>query len=219
MSYHVVGSLLELRSGGDVFAPFLQLKDLEISAPTPNGWRSAELFSRLPLIERDADATGGKFKYRFLFLVSSTSRVLVASTHVELLDHILKATKLKARVEAPAVKVSALMETLTRDPGEYMLSALYSRIEDQGQSLRSMTLFGADLASSRVFRDLIPHMSPYRATMRDPVRQDDVLTIGSRGDVAFMFRGATSLSRVTRALRWLRTHNLILWPGEDHAGT
>ncbi|MCG7906918.1 MAG: hypothetical protein JAY95_10345 [Candidatus Thiodiazotropha taylori] len=136
------------------------------------------------------------------FLLVSTKKQLVEILFSNLgLDKWINNTPY---IDAPGL-VSDLMKTPRTTP--YSLGVIWARVEGQGQSLRTIALYGNDLGSSNLFRDeLEPMISPYRLTLRKH-QITEIITIGSRGEISFPFQSIETFIDIDDALRVI-SHDL-----------
>ncbi|MGZ8174270.1 MULTISPECIES: hypothetical protein [Methylobacter] len=175
------------------------------------GWCSYRLTTNLALLrEQETASDHGKFVYRFLVRQSDV-RFLLVCTAKEVLAHLLRIAGMENRVASPTIDVTKLVSTVVEHPKDYALSRVYARIDGYGQSFRSISMYGSDLADAKLFRDIAPRVAPYRVTLRSQIHHEDVLTVSSRGEVGFMYRGSNSLRQVDDALRFLAQNKFMNW--------
>ena len=74
-----------------------------------------------------------------------------------------------------------------------------------------MALYGADVGDSKLFRDMLSGLQPYRVTLRKVESGQEVVSVGSRGEIGFHFSGKRSLSDTDAALRFLAKGSYIDW--------
>jgi len=173
------------------------------------GWSYLRLRSASPLLSGEpSDAP--HYEYPFL-LRESEGRFLLVSAHGELVLTLVKRASEKAAVFSPSVDVPKLTRDLTQTPGSLCLSALFARVEGYGNSLRSVSLYGNDLAGASLFLDLLPRITPYRVQLRDVRTGQELLSIGSRGEVFFFFRNQQSMRDVDRTLHFLKVSGYLSW--------
>jgi hypothetical protein len=117
---------------------------------------------------------------------------------------------------SPLVNIPAITRDLAKRPGTFCMGALHARVEGYGNSLRSLALYGNDLAESKLFFELLPQITPFRVHLRDVRLGYEVLSIGSKGEVGFFYRAYESLKDVDRALTYLTQGGYLSWPfGEE----
>jgi hypothetical protein len=203
------GYLLELRWVDILAFPVTDSLDI-LESPSPiKGWSMLFVSTEEPILpEGPVESFNGGYKYTFA-LRRSGPHFLLAGHSQELVEQLLKIAEI--RVSNPRINVSSLVKDLTSTPESYLLSAVYAKVEAFGASLRSLSFFGADLADARLFRETLNTCNPYRACLRDIRKKEDVLTIGSRGEVQFHYRGDSSLVDVDKALAFMTAKNYLDW--------
>lgn len=175
------------------------------------GWCSYRLTTDNALLgEQEASAEDGRYAYRFL-VRQSGARFLLACTAKEIFAYLLQIAVLENRVASPTIDVTALVTAVAENPKDYALSMVNARVDGYGQAFRSMIMYGSDLADAKLFRDVLPRIAPYRATLRCQLRREDILTVSSRGEVSFMYRGSQSLREVDDALRFIAQGKFMDW--------
>jgi hypothetical protein len=146
---------------------------------------------------------------------SNKTRLLLLSSNDELVDKFLMQSHWKNHVKAAQIMIPDLVRQLTEKPDVYSLGIVYARVDGYGRSLRAISLYGADLAEAQLFRDILPKLVPFRTLLRDVRTGNDILQIGSKGEVGFNYRNPKSLSAVDKALFFLTEKGLLLWDREE----
>ena len=111
----------------------------------------------------------------------------------------------------PWVDVPRLVVECATRPSRFVLGSIYARVDGFGEAIRTIALYGADLADADLFVNLLPHLVPHRATLKDSAKGIDVLNVGVDGEVGFRFRGMEALSDLDRALKHLSDNGWIHW--------
>ena len=175
------------------------------------GWCSYRLISDNGLLKKqETSFEGDKFVYHFLVRQSGI-RFLLACSAKEVLAHLLKIAGMENRVTSPTINVSAMVAAITEQPNDYVLGKVNAHIDGYGQAFRTMIMYGSDLGDSKLFRDVLPSIAPYRATLKSQLHHEDVLTVSSIGEVSFMHRNSRSLHQVDNALRFLAQNKFMDW--------
>jgi hypothetical protein len=208
-SMSVTGSLYSPLRDSWVPPDFASLPGVVDYSPVLSGWFRVAVSSTEPWIETPG-AEVEEYIYHFL-VRRSESRFLFAGAHAQLVDRLLTLAGIKEAIRAPSVDIARVVDDLTKDPQRYCMSALHARIDGYGLALRSIALYGLDLADAALFRELLPNILPYRVTLRDAAVRSDALSIASRGEVAFQFQGEASLRGVDQALRFLSRGGYVDW--------
>lgn len=173
------------------------------------GWREFSLKSSQPLCGEMATVSMDSFNYRFL-VRDSRFKALVSSPHNAIISEALRRSSLAGHVQ-PHVNIEGLVRDLTSgERALYAMSRLYSRIEGFGNSLRSVSLYGEDLAGARLFHEILGRLLPHRVELRDLRTGSTLLSIASRGEVSFVYRGNGSLVSVDATMKNLARY--ITWP-------
>lgn len=178
------------------------------TTPRP-GWRRLEYRTSQPLLEGQL-ADRGPYTYPFL-LRSSGPRFLLLGPESTLPEHFLVKVGLWRNVLRPSIRVPELVQAVTAHPGPYSLSAVFARTDAYGHSLRTVMLYGSDLANAKLFRNILGELSPFRATLRDVRTRHEVITVGSRGEIAFHYSGPNTLAKVDEALTYISEGKHMRW--------
>jgi hypothetical protein len=150
--------------------------------------------------------------YKYFFLVrESGEHILLLGGHFSLIEILLDKCGLKDYAFCPAIEVPLLVKSLTESPSSYVMSAVYARVQGFGQSLRSVALYGSDVGEARLFRDILDGLQPYRVALRKVESGEEILSVGSRGEVSFHYNGRKSLTEVDGALGFLARSKYIDW--------
>lgn len=206
-SFPATGCLLAPRRANDEIA-WRELQDVDIKPAGVAGWHNLLLTSSEPLLDEVRLET--KYVYPFL-LRQSGNRFLLVSSQAILVDFLLERSSLKRRLFCPAIDVADLARELTASPTRYVMSAVFARVEAYGQSLRTIALYGSDVGDSTLFKEVLTGLQAYRVTLRRVESGQEIISVGSRGEISFPFSGKASLVRVDDGLRFLNQANHIHW--------
>lgn len=211
-SENVAGGLFAPRRGARPRRAWDSLEGVSAENSPGRGWNRFVLETARPLTPTNVRELG---PYRYPFIVrQSGPRFLLASTANTVVMHLLELAGLSGLVASPNIDIPRLVADLAAEPADYVLGSVFARVEGYGNSLRSMILYGADLADARLFREILPRIQPYRVGLRDVRTRDDVATIGARGDLAFVFRGAPSVREIDLLLNYLSKQRYLSWLSE-----
>jgi hypothetical protein len=185
-----------------------ELPGVTVEKASPSRWLKLHLDSPTPLTSNEAP----QVHYHYYFLVRpSGPRFLLVSSHAGLDEQLILRSKGRIAAVRPTIDIPKLVNELTHTPGRYVISALWARVEGFGQTLRSMSLFGTDLAASSLFTEILPLLVAHRVQLRDVSTRTDALSIASRGEVGFQYSGLRSLRAVDQTLSFLSSHHHIEW--------
>jgi hypothetical protein len=173
------------------------------------GWSVLSLHSERPLL-RDDQKVPGPHSYHYLFR-QSASHFLISGGRSEAVDVLTRRIGRHGPFAPPAVDVPRLVEDLLQRPQRYTLGGLHAKVAGQAQTLQTVALYGSDLGRAKLFKDLATHLLPYRAQLRDTHTGQIVLSIGTKGEIGFTYRGIPSLHEIDRALAFV-SHSFVQWP-------
>ena len=203
---NVTGGLLELRRGAGVFLEKLGSVGVRLTplrgAPS---WKRLEFESQTPLVPEPVLADS--YTYEFLLRESqeAASRLIVVSSHVELVEHLLDMGGMAREAHRPSIDVRGLVQTIVSAPDDYRLAAVFARVDGFGQALRSVNFYGSDIGAASLFTDSLTLVDPHRVQLRLARSGVEVLGIGSRGELSFVFNERrTGVANVDAALRYLK---------------
>ena len=86
-------------------------------------------------------------------------------------------------------------------------------LEGYGRSLRTIGLWGDDIADAKFFHEVRDRILAYRVSLRDTKTDREVASIGSQGEVSFYYRGISHLDQTDRLLKFLTALSAITWSG------
>lgn len=176
-----------------------------------HGWTTIMTKSEKPLIG-ETEEQPPPYHYHFLFRRSSfADRFLLLTSHLDLIDHFIECIGWKALIVTASIKVQDLVKDMTEKPTHYCLGAVQARVDGYGRSLRSMSLYGMDLADAQLFRDILPKLVPYYVHLHDVRTGDEVIRVGNQGKIKFTYNGKESLHEVDKALHYLSKHGYLQW--------
>lgn len=159
----------------------------------------------------------GIYEHSFLLSLSSAlNHAILVGPSTPLVDHFMSAMRLNRLVFSPPVKVEQIVNDFTDAPNSvYVLSNIFARVDGDGNSLRTIGLWGADLADAGVFRQIRQAILPFRVEIRDLLQGHPVISLGSRGEVNFAYSGADSLKAVLKVIKFFTDRAMIEWPPEE----
>jgi hypothetical protein len=197
---------------GDNHEGWNSLPNVTVEHALPSRWLRLCLDSKTPLLP--AEPPQAQYKYYFLIRPSGP-RFLLVSSHTGLDEQLIVRSKGKIAAIRPTIDIPKLVKELTDVPGRYVMGALYARVEGFGQTLRSMSLYGTDLAASSLFTEILPMLVSHRVVLKDISTRMDTLSVASRGEVSFQYSGLRSLRAVEQTLSFLSNHHYIEWIAAD----
>jgi len=113
----------------------------------------------------------------------------------------------------PRVHIEKLVTNLAEKPDDrFLMGAVFARIEGFGNSLRTISLWGADVADAEMFHRIRHNLAPYRVELRDVATGTQLLSISSRGEVVFIYDGPRALDAVDQTLKTLSKDGYVEWP-------
>lgn len=148
-------------------------------------------------------------------------RILLVSTRNELVVQLLHKIDCSNWINStPTVKIGSLLNDLIARPRKidnYSIGAIYAKVEGYGQSLRTIILYGDDIASTPFFEEkVLPNTLPYRITLRKN-RWREVMSIGEKADIYFPYRNTDSLKEIDDLVKVIGlTHGHLDWETEDY---
>ncbi|MEC5407571.1 hypothetical protein VOM14_18650 [Paraburkholderia sp. MPAMCS5] len=213
------GLLLRLKTEEAFPAVASRLPDVEYhGAIASHGWHLFNWTTDFDAgVEHRDQADDGRFIYPLL-LRDVEERFLLASIHSDIVQQFLGRMRLTKNVERPLIDVAGLVKDSVFPDGDpsvatttYRMGSLYASVDGYGRSVRTLSLFGDDLGSAGLVRDILKHLNPYRVTLREVRSEQEVLSLSTQGEISFYYRGATSLEAVDKALSHVRRGNFIHW--------
>jgi hypothetical protein len=173
------------------------------------GWAVLTLRSRNPLFKEEREQRDG---YEYFYLYRESGRhLLLVSSRQELVEILVKKLTRYGALAGPSVDVGKLVADVVHEPGRYSVAGLFAKVSGYRSSLESVSLYGSDLASAGLFVELLPKLKPYRVQLRDTHSGQNVLAVGSKGEVSFTYRSALSLRAVDKTLAFLNA-GYVSWP-------
>ena len=189
-----------------------------LQGPVKN-WNVVELNSEKPLLGEEANLASEAFRYVFL-VRESENHLLIVSSKSELLPALQQHLKLSFVPGTPRVHVKKLVHSLTHPRHhEYGFSQIYAKVNGDGISLRTVSLFGSDIGGSGLYQLISDKVAAYRVEIRDLATSDSLMSIGTRGEVSFWYNSGRSLTRVEETLRflnqdWKGSGPFLEWPDD-----
>jgi len=152
--------------------------------------------------------------YPFM-LRESRDRFILVSTHHSVVQAFLRECGVESQIEYPRIDVIQLVSQLAHPSDEtgraYRMGNVFASIEGFGRALRTIGLWGDDIADASLFSDLSPRISPYRVTLRDPRSDREIASVGSGGEMTFFYRGVNQLDQTDKLFRFLSEQHFIAW--------
>ena len=215
-SANVSGGLFAVSEGVSIPSVLEDDRRIESGHLTEDGWSHVAFRTRQSLLPNiDERVAGGDYRYNFLFR-EGRSGYLIASTHRELPERLIDLLGLRGSLRSPVVHVNRLVDLLVDDPQQYCMSQLFAKVNGFGRSLRSMLLYGDDLAEAKLVRSILPRLVPFRVQLRDVAARKDILSIAARGEIGFYYHGPETLTEVDQCLRFVSQNRLLQWdPASD----
>ena len=182
-------------------------------------WNVVELHSEKPLLGEDDTMTSEPFRYVFL-VRESENHLLIVTSKSELLPVFQRQLRLSFVPQNPQVHVAKLVDRLTHPRHhQYAFSQIYAKVDGDGISLRTISLFGSDIGGSGLYQLVSDKVSAYRVEIRDLATSDTLMSIGTRGEVSFWYNSNLSLTRVEDTLRflnqdWEGSGAFLEWPDD-----
>src|SRR5579863_9700934 len=136
----------------------------------------------------------------------SGSRVLMLSIAREIIEHLVRNDLEKIfspQLRRVSIAVDGLVKGIARKPTLYALSFAHARVPAFGNSLRSISFYGDDLAEASLFREQIDLMVFFTCGLKEAAGGAEIVRLGGDGTISF-FMSASRLSEVERALGFLR---------------
>lgn len=184
-------------------------------------WQAFWLRSSIALTVGSAEASDidGSFAYPFLVRAAG-DRYIVVSREAALVEQLLERGGVGGHVDSPRVQVDKAARelvfptksTTTLTAGRrYTIGAVYGAVEGYARALRSVSLFGDDLAEAELFQYALNQIIVTRIGLRDPTVDKELLSISSTGAVDFHFRGVQHLNAIDQLTTFMRTSGYIEW--------
>jgi hypothetical protein len=201
----VTGAMVVARQAAEATLALMSTRCSLASEPIKRDWirltwsASEKFVSEMP--------ENSLYKYDFLVRLSreDPARLIITSSHGDLVEALLRESGIARDLRRPRVQVAALVKNITESPDEYHTTVLYARVDGFGQALRTIAFFGDDITGANLSRDILQFAEPFRTTLRPANGDSEVLSVGSKGEVSFMFNeNPAALDRVDRALRFIK---------------
>jgi hypothetical protein len=191
---------------------FLDDAKIKLSDSGVQGWKCVTYTSKEPFIPILEQNKLDSYEYQFLIRLSGAHSVLVGAEG-GMVEILIQRTSLKGGIIAPRVFVDRLVTDLANSPDDrFLMGGVFARIEGYGNSLRSIALWGADVADAELFHRIRGNIAPYRVELRDVKRGSQILSISSRGELTFNFDRPELLTDITTTLKTLHDEGYIEWP-------
>lgn len=201
------------------------------------GWTTYNLTSQTPLSQTDQQAA--KFQpnrtdFAYRVHVKISHHLLVASIDSSVVEIFMRRTLRSKRIayRRTQVRVAQLVEDLTERPESLALTHLHGRVGGTTQGIKTMSLWGDDLAQAELWRDNLRKViaatqcglkftgqstiqSPDSVTGREasPVDEEsprkELLRISNEGQITF-FHSSTRLRAVETLLNYLYANSYFV---------
>lgn len=152
------------------------------------------------------------------FLRLSRRRFLLVGPEPTLVTRLLQHVGIEWMVTRPPIDVHRVALDFVARPSEYCLGGVWARVEGYGQSLRTMGVFGNDLADTALFKELLSTLSCYQLRLRDVRRNTEVLTVGSRAEIGLTYTSPKNLVDAEAALGFLSKRGYVVFEDEPDKG-
>jgi hypothetical protein len=152
--------------------------------------------------------------------VGSVEKIVLLALHDEFVEWLLDAGGVIGRTIPPRIHVDRLARDLvapstavTEKIGgrPYLMGAVWAAIEGNGDALRSVVLYGNDLADARLFQQLLKRINVHRVGVRH-LTGKEILGISGVGQVSLQsHRGLRHLQMIDELLTFLEGSGYIDW--------
>lgn len=173
-------------------------------------WDEYTYRSDIPLRGEEQRGLYG-FEYRVLCRQSGP-RVLLLSESKQIVDVLLAQAvrpSLALTLRRVRVPVDELVKSLAERPGAFVLSFVHARVPVYGQQLRSISLYGDDVAESTLCRTHLPLMECYACGLRDVVGGGELIRLRGDGVISLAAHGLRNMNLVERALGFVRERGFL----------
>lgn len=151
---------------------------------------------------------------------SSSEKIVLLALHDEFVEWLLDAGGVIGRTIPPRINVDKLARDLVTPPvavteavggRPYLMGAVWAAVEGDGDALRSVVLYGNDLADARLFQQLLKRINVHRIGVRH-LTGKEILGISSVGQVSLQsHRGLAHLKMIDELLTFLEGSGYIDW--------
>lgn len=145
----------------------------------------------------------------------SSDRFMLLSTHGTIVEAFFRQARMSDLIEFPRIDIGAIVNHLSgtesADGREYRMGVLFGQLEGYGRALRTIGLWGDDIANAQFFYQIRHQISAYRVSIRDTRSDREVASVGSQGEVSFYYRGLIQLDQTDRLMKFLTGLNVISW--------
>lgn len=185
---------------------------IEVTESGVQGWKYVRYATKEPFSSIPEQNKLDTYEYFFLLRPSGSHSLLVGAEG-GMVDVLIQRTTLNEGIYAPRVFVDRLVTDLANSPDDrFLMGGVFARIEGYGNSLRSIALWGADVADAELFHRIRANIAPYRVELRDVKRGSQILSISSRGELTFNYDRPELLLDITTTLKTLHDEGYIEWP-------
>ena len=206
------GTLVEW-PGGHVARPHLLLCErLAYQRLIPSSqWE--EYTYKCDVAFRGEDHYGVPSPYEYAVVIRrSGPRCLILASARNIAQHLIStdlARVISPRLVTVSIAVDNLVRKLCQKPTVYVLSFVHARLPAFGASLRSVSLYGDDLAEASMFRDHVGLMNFFTCGLRRAVGGPELLRLGADGTVSFYLTDPHRVLEVEGVLSFLRQEGYL----------
>ncbi len=142
-----------------------------------------------------------------LVMRRSGPRILILSSNRRIVEHLLN-TELRdgfvPNFKPVSIAVSGLVRAIVEKPEVYVLTFVHARVPAFGDSLRSISFYGDDLAEATLFRDHIYLMDISTCGLRYAMEHSELVRLSSDGSISFRLTHLDKVLKVEKAISFLR---------------
>lgn len=166
-----------------------------------------------------AQTADGTYDYPFL-LRESEDRFILLSLDESLVTGLTKELRIPRVLQKPKIDIEQLVRDLVTPPQrgdnedtgrEYLMARVWASVDGYGRALRSMSFSGDDLAEAQLFSSTLKSVSPFRVILRGIKTNQEIVNIGSNGELSILYRGSRHLDELDKLLKFLTRGGYITW--------
>ena len=157
------------------------------------------------------------YTYR-LVMRRSGPRILIMSSNRRIVEHLLD-TELRdgfvPNFKSVRIGVTGLVRAIVKKPEVYVLTFVHARVPAFGDSLKSISFYGDDLAEATLFRDHIYLMDIRTCGLRYATEHPELVRLSSDGGISFRLTHPNKVLKVEKAIGFLRKEGYLstdIWP-------
>jgi hypothetical protein len=184
-------------------------------------WEKYVYTSHEALRNEDSFGASPPFQYEIICRRSGP-RILILSEGRSIVEHLVKDNLdevLPPGLRRVSIAVQELVTAITARPTLYVLSFVHARVPAFGAALRSVSLYGDDLAEASLFRDQLPLLIFFICGLRRATGGSEIVRLGADGTISFRFTDPRDerIREVEEILRFLRSERYLvtdIWPDD-----